>query len=123
MDKQQDYSINMNVLFNHLERMDVQDIVNGCKEKWFNQVLTTVNDSVVRLGIVQGEFHWHKHEGDDEFFFVLEGHLMVDLEEKTIELDPGQGVTVSKGVLHRTRAEVKTVMLMIETMAIRPRGD
>ncbi len=89
----------------------------------FNQTLTKVNNSAVRLGIVEGEFHWHEHDNDDEFFFVLEGKLFVDLADRTIELKPNQGVTISKGVLHRTRAPKKTVMLMVETASIQPTGD
>ena len=82
-----------------------------------------MNESVVRIGIVEGEFHWHKHDNDDEFFFVLQGQLLIDLEDKTIELNPNQGVTISKGVMHRPRAPIKTVMLMVETNAIVPTGD
>ena len=77
----------------------------------------------MRIGIVQGEYHWHKHDNDDEFFFVLEGRLLIDLEDRTIELAPSQGVTISKGVMHRPRAPQKTVMLMVETSAIQPTGD
>src|SRR6202162_242933 len=66
---------------------------------WFNQTLTQVNDSVVRLGILEGEYHWHKHDNEDEFFLVLDGQLLIDLEDRTIELNPGQGVTLSKGVM------------------------
>ena len=94
-----------------------------CSDKWFNQTLTKVNDSVVRVGIVEGEYHWHKHDKDDEFFFVLSGQLLVDLEDRTIELNPNQGVTVPRGVVHRTRAPRKTVMLMVETSEIQPTGD
>ena len=118
-----DYSINKDIKFPHLERIDVPELVKQNKEKWFNQTLTQVNESVVRLGIVEGEYHWHKHDNDDEFFFVLEGQLLIDLENKTVELNPGQGVTISKGVLHRPRAPKKTVMLMMETSNIEPRGD
>ena len=82
-----------------------------------------LNESVVRLGIVEGEYHWHKHDNDDEFFYVVEGQLLIDLEGETIELHPGQGVTISKGVMHRPRAPKKTVMLMVETSAIQPTGD
>jgi len=123
MEKQFDYVTNLDVKFGHLEKMDIPEIVRDCKDKWFNQTLTLVNDSVVRLGIVEGEYHWHKHDLDDEFFFVLEGQLLIDLEGETIELNPNQGITVPKGVLHRTRAPKKTVMLMVETSAIRPTGD
>jgi len=117
------YNINLDVKFPHLERIDVPELVRQTKVKWSNQTLTQVNDSVVRLGIVEGEFHWHKLENDDEFFFVLEGQLLIDLENKTVELNPGQGVTITKGVMHRPRALKKTVMLMMETSSIEPTGD
>jgi len=117
------YVTRLDVKFKHFELMDIPAIVENCKDKWFNQTLTKVNDSVVRIGIVEGEYHWHKHDNDDEFFFVLEGQLLIDLEGKTIELNPNQGVTISKGVMHRPRAPRKTVMLMVETSAIQPTGD
>ena len=123
MTKNTNYNINLDIKYGHLELIDVSEIVAGCKEKWFNQTLSKVNDSVVRIGIVQGEFHWHKHDNDDEFFFVLEGRLFIDLDSSTIELGPQQGITISKGIMHRPRAPQKTVMLMIETAAIEPVGD
>jgi len=123
MEKQFDYVTNLDVKFEHLQRMDVSQMVIECEDKWFNQTLTQVNDSVVRLGIVEGEYHWHKHDNDDEFFFVLHGQLLIDLEDQTIELNPNQGVTISKGIMHRPRAPKKTVMLMVETSAIQPTGD
>ena len=123
MDKKFDYVTKLDIKFTHLQKIDIPQMVKECKDKWFNQTLTKVNDSVVRIGIVEGEYHWHKHDKDDEFFFVLDGQLLVDLEDKTIELNPGQGVTISKGITHRTRALEKTVMLMVETSEIRPTGD
>jgi mannose-6-phosphate isomerase-like protein (cupin superfamily) len=118
-----DYNINLDVKYQPLEKIDLQEIIDTCKDTWFNQTLTQVNDSVVRIGIIEGEFHWHKHDHDDEFFYVVQGCLLVDLEDRTIEILPGQGVTVPKGVVHRTRAPKKTVMLMMETSAIQPTGD
>jgi mannose-6-phosphate isomerase-like protein (cupin superfamily) len=123
MEKEFNYVTKLDVKFDHLERIDVNQMVKECKDKWFNQTLTKVNDSVVRVGIIEGEYHWHKHDNDDEFFFVLEGQLLIDLEGQTIELGPGQGFTITKGVMHRTRAPHKTVMLMVETSAIIPTGD
>lgn len=117
------YNINLDSKYQHLELIDVPAIIAANKEKWFNQTLTQVNDSVVRIGIVEGEFHWHKHDNDDEFFFVLEGQLLIDLEDRTIELNPNEGTTITKGVMHRPRAPKKTVMLMVETSAIAPTGD
>ncbi len=118
-----DYNQQMDIRFKHHELIDIQAIIDECDDKWFNQTLTKINDSVARIGIVEGEYHWHKHDEDDEFFFVLSGKLFIDLEDKTIELNPNQGTTISKGVLHRPRAPKKTVMLMVETATIDPIGE
>ena len=118
------YNIKLDVKYPHLELIDVPAIVRSCKERWFNQTLTQVNESVARIGIIQGDFHWHKHEKEDEFFLVLEGDLFIDVENKpTIHLKPHQGVTISKGIMHRPRAPQKVVMLMVETAGIKPTGD
>jgi len=122
MNKKFAYNQQMNIQYEHHEIVDVPAIVEACTEKWFNQTLTQVNESVVRLGIVEGEYHWHKHDNEDEFFFVLSGQLLIDLEDKTIELNPNHGTTISKGVMHRPRALTKTVMLMVETAGIDPIG-
>lgn len=123
MDKKYNYNQQMNIRFEHHEVIDVPQIVEECNEKWFNQTLTKINDSVARIGVVEGEYHWHKHDNDDEFFFVLSGKLYIDLEDNTIELNQNQGTTISKGVLHRPRAPKKTVMLMVETASIDPIGE
>ena len=119
----EDDNINLDVLFGHQELIDVPSVVDSVKETWANRTLTQVNDSVVRLAMVEGEFHWHKHDNEDEFFFVLSGRLFIDLEDRTIELGPNQGTTISKGVMHRPRAPQKTVMLMVENDTIMPVGD
>ena len=103
--------------------VDVNKLVRENKEKWINFNLTEVNDCVVRLGIFDGEFHWHKHAREDELFYVLEGKLLLDLEGSTLELVPGQGYTVPRAVLHRTRAKEKTVVLMVEKNTVNPKGD
>ena len=123
MDKFEKYNINLDVKYAHQQPIDTPSIVEHNIEKWFNQTLTKVNGSVVRIGIIEGDFHWHRHDEDDEFFFVLDGTLFIDLEDQTIELGPQQGVTISKGILHRPRAPQKVVMLMVETDSIQPTGD
>ncbi len=91
---------------------------------WFNQTLTQVNDAVVRLGILQGEYHWHKHDVEDECFIVLEGELLLDIEgQETVTLSKHLGYTVPRGVVHRTRAIDKTIVLMIEKAGVTPTGD
>lgn len=114
----------MNILHKSLEVIDIQSLVKACKDKWYNQTLCQVNDSVIRLGILQGEYHWHKHDKEDEFFFTLNGKLIVDIEgSESVELYPQQGYVVPKGVVHKTRAPEKAVVLMVETVAIVPTGD
>lgn len=117
------YTTHTDIRFGPLEEIDVQQLVDACTDRWYNQTLCQVNESVVRLGIVQGEYHWHKHDADDEFFYVVEGRLLIDLEGRTVELNPRQGFVVPKGVLHRPRAPVRTVMLMVETASIVPTGS
>jgi mannose-6-phosphate isomerase-like protein (cupin superfamily) len=117
------YETRLNLLHEPLELIDEKALSNACTYKWFNQTLCRVNESVVRLGVVEGEYHWHKHENDDEFFYVIEGELFIDLEYRTIKLLPRQGFVVPKGVLHRTRAPQRTVMLMVENMGIIPTGS
>jgi hypothetical protein len=61
------YETWLNVLHGALEKIDVGKLVEDCRFPWYNQTLCRVNESVVRLGVVQGEYHWHKHDDDDEF--------------------------------------------------------
>ncbi len=117
------YSINLEPKFGPLELMDVPKLVAECREDWFNQTLCSVNESVVRLGILHGEFHWHKHDEEDELFFVLEGKLLIDLEGSLVTLGPNQGFMVPRKVMHRTRAPERTVVLMIERASVKPTGD
>jgi hypothetical protein len=117
------YATHLDIRFNPLELIDVQALADACTDQWYNQTLCRVNESVVRVGVVQGEYHWHKHDREDEFFFVIEGRLLIDLEGRTVELLPRQGFVMPKGVLHRTRAPERTVMLMVEPAGVVPTGD
>jgi mannose-6-phosphate isomerase-like protein (cupin superfamily) len=117
------YDTHLDIKFAPLSVVNVLALVAACKERWYNQTLCKVNDSVIRLGVLQGEYHWHKHDNDDEFFFVLDGHFIIDLEDRSVDLQPLEGFVVPKGVVHRTRAPDRAVILMAETSAIVPTGD
>ena len=116
------YETRLNILHRPLEVIDI-NVPDANNYKWFNQTLCKVNDSVVRVGIIEGEYHWHKHDADDEFFLTMEGQLLIDLEDKTIELNPGHAFVIPRGVVHRTRAPKRTVILMVENAGIIPTGD
>ena len=122
-DDEQEYNIQLEDKYGHLTVIDV-DQEAAAHDPWFNQTLTSVNDSVIRLGLIEGDFHWHKHENTDEFFLVLDGQLLIDLEnEETMYLSPHQGYTVPRGVVHRTRAPARTSILMVEAAGVKPTGD
>jgi mannose-6-phosphate isomerase-like protein (cupin superfamily) len=123
MEAKAKYTINLDIKYGYLKRIDIPALVKQTREQWFNQTLCRINDCVARLGVIKGEFHWHKHDSEDEFFLVLEGKLVIELKEQTIELLPHQGFTVPKGVLHRTSAPERTVILMIEGSTVTPQGD
>lgn len=124
-DKAEDfpYKTYLNILHSPLEVIDVQKLADACEDKWYNQTLCKVNDAVVRMAVMEGEYHWHEHNDIDEFFFVLDGTFLIDLEDRAVELSPRQGFVVPRGVRHRTRAPSRTVILMVERADIIPTGD
>lgn len=117
------YETRLNVLHKPLEMIDEKAIADACTYKWFNQTLCQVNGSVVRMAVIEGEYHWHQHTDDDEFFYVVEGKLVIDLEGRTVELGPRQGFVVPRATMHRTRAPERTVILMVENAGIIPTGN
>jgi len=117
------YATHLNILFPALQKIDVPRLVDAVTDPWYNQTLCKVNDSVVRLGVMQGEYHWHKHDDEDEFFFCLDGEFLVDLEDRSVTLGARQGFVVPRGVVHRTRAPQRCVILMVESSGIVPTGS
>jgi mannose-6-phosphate isomerase-like protein (cupin superfamily) len=117
------YDTRMDNKYGVLRVIDIPSEV-AAHEPWFNQTLTRVNDALVRLGLFEGEYHWHKHDTEDECFIVLDGELLLDIEGgDTVVLGKHLGYTVPRGVRHRTRARSKTVVLMIEAATVTPTGD
>lgn len=123
MEDNMDYNIHMDLKYRPLEVIEAGRLADECPERWWNQSLCRVNDCVVRLGVFEGEFHWHKHDREDEVFYVMEGRLHLDFEDRTVELGPREGILVPRGTVHRTRAPKRTVVLMIEAATVTPTGD
>jgi mannose-6-phosphate isomerase-like protein (cupin superfamily) len=121
--EEHDYDIHLDDKYGTLALIDIPAEI-AANEPWYNQTLTTVNEAVVRLGVIEGDFHWHKHDVQDEFFLVLDGQLLIDLEDRdSVTLEPHQGYTVPRGVVHRTRAPTRTAILMVEAAGVEPTGD
>ncbi len=123
MNNNKKYSIDLEIKYQPLEIIDISKLIEDTTKKWQNISLCNVNESVIRLAVIEGEFHWHKHEKEDEFFFVIDGLLLIDLEDKLIELMPKQGFTIPRGVMHRTRAPSRTSVLVVEKTSLIPTGD
>jgi mannose-6-phosphate isomerase-like protein (cupin superfamily) len=118
-----DYDIRLDERFGHLQLIDVAAEA-AAHEPWFNQTLTSVNDAVVRLGVIEGDFHWHKHDDQDEFFLVVDGRLVIDVEgRESVTLEPHQAYTIPRGVMHCTHAPERTTILMVEAAGVVPTGD
>jgi mannose-6-phosphate isomerase-like protein (cupin superfamily) len=117
------YVIQTDIKFGPLEKIDIDRMQKECSQDWFNQTLCKVNDSLVRLGIFKGEFHWHQHDKEDEFFYVVAGKLLIDFKDKTVELAPRQGIVVPRGVQHRPHAPKRTLVLMVEAATVNATGD
>ncbi|MGH3225199.1 MAG: cupin domain-containing protein [Streptosporangiaceae bacterium] len=80
---------------------------------------------MLRLGVFAGgEYHWHKHQDQDEFFYVIDGRLRIELEGRDpVELTPGMAFSVPRGMLHRPVALEPTQVLMIEKAGVAVTGD
>ena len=118
-----EYDTHLDIKYEPLRRIDVQALADAATHPWWNQTLCRVNESVVRMGVLQGEYHWHRHTDEDEFFLVLEGRLLVDLRDGVIDLGPRQATVIPRGLEHRPRAPERTVVVMMERAGILPTGD
>jgi len=123
MTERQSYDIETdNVLFAGGEEIDVAAI-GSANHPWWNRTLCAVNDAWVRLGVMEGDFHWHKHDDTDEFFLVMEGLLDIELSDRIVTLRPGQAFTVPRGVMHFPHARERSVVLMVERAGVVPTGN
>jgi len=106
-----------------LKKLDYRELTKNIKQDWKNFPISEINDHVVRLSVLHKDFHWHKHSKSDEFFYVIEGQLFVDFENKTEEILPGQMIKVPTNILHRTRSDKRTIILAFETIDNDITGD
>lgn len=119
-----DYAIHYAPLYGVLETMDVAGLIERVEDPWYNQTLIQVGDVLVRLGVMQGEFHWHRHDEQDEFFFVLDGLFRIELDGRpSVELGPRQAFSVPAGLQHRPVVPVRSAVLMLEKAGVVPTGD
>jgi mannose-6-phosphate isomerase-like protein (cupin superfamily) len=92
-------------------------------EQWRPKVVAALNGQEIKLVKVQGTFPWHHHDGEDEFFLVWKGRFRVEFRDSVVELGPGEGVVVPRGVEHRTAADAEAEVLVFEPAATRNTGN
>jgi len=109
--------------FGALDRMDIPAIAADVSDPAYSETLCRVNEAVVRFGVLKGELPFHQHDDEDEFFYVVDGELTIELEDRRIGLRPGQAITVPKGLQHRPIAPQRTIILMVERAGVTPTGD
>ena len=109
--------------FEQLQKLDVSSLTHDIKKAWKNFEVNDINDHVVRLSVIQRDFHWHAHCNSDEFFFVIDGELFIDLEDCTEILKAGQMITIPQNVRHRTRSNRRTTVLCFESKDNDVTGD
>jgi quercetin dioxygenase-like cupin family protein len=83
-----------------------------------------VNDQVMRMSYVDGEFHWHKHTDQDELFYILKGKLVIQLKDQPdITISEGQMAMIPKGVAHCPKSIEPSYVLLFEPFVLKTRGD
>ncbi len=115
---------NMEPKYAPLEKINITEAITGNDQIWFNQTLCRINSSVLRVGVFQeGAFPMHKHDNDDELFFVIEGSIKIETQDQIFTLNSQEGICVPKGVMHRPIVEQRSIVLMVENDSITPLGD
>ncbi len=102
---------------------DLTGIIDSIDEAWSPVDVAYVNDQVLRIALFHGSYHWHKHDDEDELFFVYRGGIRIELEEETVQLSEGQLCVIPKGVLHKPEADESSLVILFEPRELKSRGD
>ena len=89
-------------------------IARSLQELWSPRVIAEVDSVYVKVAKIHGIFGWHSHDNEDELFFVLNGHLRIEMEAESIELDEGELYVVPKGIRHNPVAENECLVMLVE---------
>ena len=106
-----------------MNKINLDDKFSLVAEHWRPKIIAALNGQEVKLVKVQGEFPWHHHDNEDEFFLVWKGSFRVEFRDRVVTLKPGECVVVPRGVEHRTAADEETEVLVFEPAATRNTGN
>jgi mannose-6-phosphate isomerase-like protein (cupin superfamily) len=97
-----------------MEKVNLREKLNKFNQLWSPKIIGELNESYIKVAKLKGEFIWHKHEKEDELFFVVNGKLVIKLREKDIHLKEGEFFIIPKGVEHLPVAEDEVHVMLIE---------
>ncbi len=97
-----------------ISKVNVQSKLDSFEEHWTPKIVGELNAQQVKLAKLKGEFVMHKHENEDELFFVVAGQLFIELEDQTLELNPGEFVIIPRGVAHKPYAPEEASVMLFE---------
>ena len=107
-----------------ISTINLGDIIKKLDQAWSPLEVARVNDQVVRMSLVKGEYHWHKHTNEDELFYVYKGKIAIQLkDQKDIVLQKGEMVVIPKGVEHCPKSIEPSYVLVFEPYVLKSRGD
>ena len=106
-----------------MDKISIEKMIELIKDYWTPLDIFRVNDTAVRLVKIKGKYHWHKHKKQDELFIVLKGKLKINLKDRQIVLDEGEGFVVKQGTMHQSEAVEETVVFLVEPFDIVTKGD
>jgi mannose-6-phosphate isomerase-like protein (cupin superfamily) len=102
-----------------MELLQFKEIAEANNKQYFNQIVSNVNDHVVRMGVMTSQYPWHKHPDSDETFIGVEGIVIIETPDAVFELTPGSCITIPKDLIHRTRPKFdRSVNLTVESKAM-----
>jgi len=106
-----------------MEKINLKEKFSLINEQWSPKIVAELNDSYVKIAKIQGEFTWHKHDKEDEMFFLSEGSMEIHFRDRVIALEPGEIIVVPKGVEHKPVCKDEAKIMMIEKKSTINTGD
>ena len=106
-----------------LQKINLEEKRKEIKSPWQPIEIARANDQVIRLALMHGQYHWHKHENEDELFIVFKGKIKIQTNSGNIILNEGEGVKIPRGVDHRPIATQSSVVLMFENSKLESKGS
>lgn len=106
-----------------MDKIDLMQKFSKFEDFWNPKIIAELNDNYVKVAKLKGEFPWHKHDQEDELFYVVEGNLTIKFRNRDVDLGPNEMIVVPKGVEHKPVAQEVVKVLLIEPKTVINTGD